>query len=70
MIPSSRCAEVQTMTLPAEQVLARQYRGQPELYQKKLSDARNDSLDQLIERQLILHDFKADIRPARKAGHR
>src|ERR1017187_5434299 len=53
--------EVQTMALPAEQVLAREYRGQPQLYQKKLSDARNDTLQQLVERQLILHDFKASF---------
>ena len=51
-------AEVETMTLPAEQLLAREYRGQPELFQKKLSDARNDSLEQLLERQLILADFR------------
>jgi parvulin-like peptidyl-prolyl isomerase len=53
--------EVQTMAQPAEQMLAREYRGQPELYQKKLSDARNDTLQQLVERQLILHDFKSSF---------
>jgi peptidyl-prolyl cis-trans isomerase SurA len=51
--------EVQTMTGQAELMLAREYRGQPELFQKKLSDARNDNLEQLLERQLILHDFNA-----------
>ncbi len=51
-------AEVQIMTLPARDVLARQYRGQPELFQKKLADAWNDNLEQLLERQLVLHDFK------------
>ncbi len=50
--------ELLSMSLPAEQVLARQYRGQFELYQKKVTEARNDSLEQLMERQLILHDFK------------
>lgn len=50
--------EVYTMTLPAEQMLERQYGGQPELFKKKLSDARNDNLEQLLDRQLILHDFK------------
>src|SRR5271157_4281352 len=61
-------AEVQIMTLPAEQVLYRQYRTQPELYQKKVNDARNDSLDQLLERQFILREFKtAFSEPERKA---
>jgi len=60
--------DVQVMTSPAEQVLARQYRSQPEIYFKRLSDARNDSLDQLIERQLILQDFKITFsEPQRKA---
>ena len=59
--------EVQTMTLPAEQMLAREYRGQPELYQKKLSDARNDTLEQLLERQLILHDFNSAFDKPEKA---
>ncbi len=60
--------EVQLMTSPAEQVLYRQYRGQPEVFYKKLSDARNDSLEQLLERQLILRDFKATFsEPERQA---
>jgi parvulin-like peptidyl-prolyl isomerase len=60
--------EVQTMTVPAEQVLAREYRGQPEIYQKKVSDARNDTLEQLLERQLILHDFNASFeKPEQRA---
>ena len=41
--------EVQIMTMPAEQMLYRQYRSQPEVFYKKLSDARNDSLGQLLE---------------------
>ena len=51
-------SEVEVMTLPAEDVLERRYRDQPEVFQKKLTDARNDNLEQLMERQLILHDFK------------
>ena len=51
--------EVDIMTLPAQEMLVRQYRTQPEVFVKKLSDARNDSLEQLKERQLILHDFQA-----------
>ena len=63
-------AEVEIMTLPAEEVLTRQYRTQPEVYLKKVTDARNDSLEQLIERQLILHDFKITFsQPERQAIH-
>lgn len=51
-------AEVLNMSMPAEQVLAREYSTQPELFQKKVAAARNDSLEQLMERQLILHDFQ------------
>jgi parvulin-like peptidyl-prolyl isomerase len=50
--------EVQIMALPAQELLYRQYRTQPEVYLKKVSDARNESLEQLVERQLILRDFK------------
>ena len=61
-------AEVQIMTLPAQEVLAREYRSQPEMYVKKVSDARNDSLEQLLERQLILRDFKVTFsQPERQA---
>jgi parvulin-like peptidyl-prolyl isomerase len=50
--------EVQLMTLPAEKVLYDRYRSQPDVLLKKVSDARNDSLEQLLERQLILRDFR------------
>jgi peptidyl-prolyl cis-trans isomerase SurA len=60
--------EVDVWTVSAQEVLVRQYRSQPEVYLKKLSDARNDSLDQLEERQLILCDFKATFsQPERQA---
>lgn len=59
-------AEVLLMTLPAEEVLAREYRGQPELFQKKVADARDENLEQLIERQLVLHDFKTTFADAEK----
>jgi peptidyl-prolyl cis-trans isomerase SurA len=51
--------EVQIMTWPAEQMLYRQYRAQPETFYKKLAEARNENLDQLIQRQLILRDFRS-----------
>jgi parvulin-like peptidyl-prolyl isomerase len=61
--------EVERFTLPAEQMLAREYRGQLELFKTKLSDARNESLEQLVERQLILHDFKTTVdKPEQQAA--
>jgi peptidyl-prolyl cis-trans isomerase SurA len=60
--------DVDLITMPAQEVLIRQYRTQPEQYLKKLSDARNDSLEQLLERQLILCDFKTTFsQPERQA---
>ncbi len=59
--------EVDIMTLPAQEVLTREYRTQPEVYIRKLSDARNDSLEELMKRQLILCDFKTTFsQPERK----
>jgi peptidyl-prolyl cis-trans isomerase SurA len=51
--------DVESLTAPVADVLRRQYRGQPDAYQKKITEALNDNLEQLIERQLILHDFVA-----------
>jgi peptidyl-prolyl cis-trans isomerase SurA len=50
--------EVDAMAAPAAELAWRQYRNQPEVFQKKVGDARSDSLEQLLERQLILRDFK------------
>jgi len=38
--------------------LLRQYGRQPALYEQKVSEARNDSLERAVQQQLILHDFK------------
>jgi parvulin-like peptidyl-prolyl isomerase len=38
--------------------LQRQYATQPDLFQKKLAEAESDSLERLLARQLILHEFK------------
>jgi parvulin-like peptidyl-prolyl isomerase len=60
--------DVEIMTMPAEKVLYDRYHSQTEVFLKKRSDARNDSLEQLIERQLILHDFKVTFgQPERQA---
>ena len=53
-------AEVEEFAAPALQSLRRQYADQPDLYRQKYTETLNDSLDQLIERQLILHSFEAD----------
>jgi peptidyl-prolyl cis-trans isomerase SurA len=50
-------AQVQDFTAPAVESLQRQYAGQPDEYSKKFSDLISDGLEQLIERELILHDF-------------
>ena len=53
-------AEVEDFTRPAVDALRRQYAGQPEVFQQKVSEALNDSLEQLVERQLIMHSFDTD----------
>jgi len=50
--------EVRFMTRSAEQQLYRQYRTQPRVFYQKLAEAQNESLDQLLQRQLILRDFR------------
>ena len=53
-------SEVHEFVLPAAQALSREYAGQPAVYEQKLGDALNDGQEQLIERQLILHDFDTE----------
>lgn len=50
-------AEVVDYTRPAEAALRRQYAAQPDVYQQKLDAALHDSLEVLIERQLILNNY-------------
>ena len=50
-------AEVEDFAAPAAQALRREYAGEPNLFQQKLGDALNDGLEQLVERQLILHEL-------------
>jgi parvulin-like peptidyl-prolyl isomerase len=52
--------QVEEYTRPAAAALSREYAGQPDVFQQKLAKARADSLEQLIERQLILHDFEVE----------
>jgi peptidyl-prolyl cis-trans isomerase SurA len=50
--------DVEGLTEQTADVLQRQYRGQPEVLQKKIADSRAENLDKLVARELILHEFK------------
>lgn len=51
--------EVQIFALPAVEVARRQFRGEAQTFNKKVNELLGESLKQLVERQLILHDFQA-----------
>ena len=53
-------SEVEDFTRPVADSLRRQYSGQPDVFQQKINAALSDSLEQLVERQLILHSFETD----------
>lgn len=42
----------------AVELLRRQYASQPDLYQRKLTETLNDALEDLVQRQLVLQEFK------------
>jgi peptidyl-prolyl cis-trans isomerase SurA len=50
-------SQVEDFTTPAADALHREYPNDPEIFQQKLNDALGDSLEQLVERQLILRSF-------------
>lgn len=50
--------QVEASIAPAVETLASMYRNQPEVFQQKLQQLRSDRLEQLIERKLILNEFK------------
>src|SRR5579885_3435353 len=52
--------QVEDYAAAAIDSLQRQYAGDPDTFQKKLEAVLNDGLEQLIERRLILDDFKAE----------
>jgi peptidyl-prolyl cis-trans isomerase SurA len=53
--------QVEDFVAPAIDSLRREYAGQPEsVFQQKLTGAINDGLEQLVERQLILHAFDTE----------
>ena len=49
--------QVEQFVAPAIEALQNQYAGQQAAFQQKLTALLNDGLEQLVERQLILHDF-------------
>lgn len=53
-------SEVEAYSFSATEAIRRQYSAQPDLLQQKLNDTLNDSLEQLIERALILRSFDTD----------
>ncbi|MEY4917005.1 MAG: Parvulin-like peptidyl-prolyl isomerase [Verrucomicrobiota bacterium] len=52
--------EVEDITRPAADALRRQYAADPNIFQQKLNEALNDSLELLVQRALILHSFDTD----------
>jgi peptidyl-prolyl cis-trans isomerase SurA len=50
--------DIDKAVLEAEESLLRMYDRQPELLQQRRMELRQDALDQLVERELILHEFE------------
>jgi peptidyl-prolyl cis-trans isomerase SurA len=50
--------DVQGYVFPVMGLLRRQYGSQPAVLEQKLNEAERDGTEQLVERQLILYDFK------------
>jgi parvulin-like peptidyl-prolyl isomerase len=53
-------SQTREFTAPEVESLRRQYAAQPEVLDQKLTQLFNDALEQLVERQLILHDFDVE----------
>jgi peptidyl-prolyl cis-trans isomerase SurA len=53
-------AQVEDYAAPAVAALRQEFADQPDTFQQQLVKTLNDSLEQLVERQLILHDFDAE----------
>ena len=52
--------EVEDYSRPAADALRRQYSAEPDVFQEKLNETLNDSLEQLVERALILRSFDTE----------
>jgi len=53
-------SQVEEFTAPAAEALRREYPETPDTFRLKLNDALTDSLEQLVERQLILRSFDVE----------
>jgi len=53
-------SQVEEFTMPVMETLQRQYAGQPAVLRQKYDETLRDSLEQLVERQLILHAFDVE----------
>jgi parvulin-like peptidyl-prolyl isomerase len=51
--------EVEMLTMQTADVLARKYAQQPAEFEKKMNEARSENLERQMDRQFILHEFKA-----------
>ena len=49
--------DVEDLTMQTADVLNRQYRREPAVLDKKMQEARDENLDRLLSRELILHEF-------------
>src|SRR5690242_11054241 len=50
--------EVNARNEQGAETLARTYRGQPAEFEKKFREMQGENLEELVKRQLILHEFK------------
>lgn len=53
--------DVELMTAQTADMIFRDYRRQPEMLEKKMNEARGENLKQLINRKMILHEFKSSF---------
>jgi parvulin-like peptidyl-prolyl isomerase len=53
-------AEVEDSARGPIEALRQQYASQPDIFQQKLNELLNDAMDQLVERQLVLHSFDTE----------
>ncbi|MGH7940646.1 MAG: hypothetical protein ACREFR_06195, partial [Limisphaerales bacterium] len=55
--------EVKESAAPAVEVLQQEYADQPRVFDEKYNATLNDTLETLIENQLILHQFQTKYKP-------
>jgi parvulin-like peptidyl-prolyl isomerase len=52
-------AEIQNGIIPQLETLARRYQAQPDVFEKEAQKVRDEEIEALVERKLILHEFIA-----------